>query len=197
MTDDSPIPKWPNRIAAVVVVASLAGAFAWMNISFIRQTNAVNQFQQLPPMSGFPVVIAEPGLYTIWAGAACNGFCRPDTPERYHAGLTVGFEKDGRYIAPVPKHRGQHYMLGSGREGRAVWLVEFDEAGTYTLDRRRHGDVGSATLLLGKGDGIPAGVLPGVVTIGVVGGGLALGLAVYGWRRKRQAYDKMMESVTW
>ena len=196
MTESIKVPKWPIKLSGLVLLATVLGAFAWVNVSFIRQTDAVNEFQRLPSMSGGTVEVEEAGTYTIWAGAACSGLCRPDRAEAFHENMVVQFVGgDGEVVVPRPKHDGQHYMLGAGREGRAVWLVDFDETGTFAMERRRYAGVGSSILWLGKGDGLPAGVMSGVVVISVVGGITSAGLLVYGWQRRKRAVDQMVEGL--
>lgn len=187
------MPRWPFRAASIVLVVTLVGAFAWMNVALIRQTDAVQDFTRLPPTTGLPVEIESTGIHTIWAASASGGMIRPDQPERFHEFMDVAFvAADGTRVVPEPKLGGQHYMLGAGQEGRAVWLVEFDEPGTYTMERQRRTGVNSATLLLSEGDGLPAGVVSGVLVIGIVGAVVITALLVYGFRLRGRVADQMI-----
>lgn len=190
------LPRWPFRAAMVTLVATLIAAFAWMNVAFIRQTDAVQEFEQLPMASGLPLEISSTGTHTIWTAAASGGRIRPDRPELYHQYMELAFvAADGTRLVPEPKQDGQHYMLGAGQEGRAVWLVEFEEAGTYTFERRRQTGVGSATLLISEGDGLPAGIVPGMLAIGAAGGVVIVGFVVYGVRIRRRVVDRMLADL--
>lgn len=186
--------KWWDRAAGIVVVAGLVAGFAWFNWALDDQTRTVNRFERLPPRSDVPVEIESAGTYTIWAGAGCNGLCDPPPAEEMHETMVLGFHRDGEVVRPEPYPGEQSYRLNSTQHGYAAWLVEFDEPGTYVLERRNLGS-GSAALLLGEGEGMPTRITPVLVAIGVVTVVTSVALMVIGRVRRKRALDAMVADI--
>lgn len=186
--------KWWDRAAGLVVVAGLVAGFAWFNWALDDQTRTVNGFERLPPRSDLPVEVESAGTYTIWAAAGCNGLCDPPPEEELHEQLVIGFHRDGEVVRPEPFPGEQSYRLNSTQHGYAAWLVEFDEPGTYVLERRNLG-TGSATLLVGEGEGMETRITPALVTIGVLTVVIAVALLVTGRMRRKRALDEMVARI--
>ncbi|MBK5224096.1 MAG: hypothetical protein JJE52_14725 [Acidimicrobiia bacterium] len=188
-------PKRLFQMAIVVIVAGLIGAFAWFNYALSDQTNEINQFQRLPPQSGIPFEVDEAGTYTVWASAACGGRCPVPALDDLYELMVLGFEApSGTMVRPEPYPGEQKYRISGDRHGKAAWIVEFDETGTYVLERRNLG-VGSVLLLLGEGEGLDSRILSGVLGIGGVALAVAFVLAVLGRHRRNKQVDEMMERV--
>ncbi|QGG94885.1 hypothetical protein [Actinomarinicola tropica] len=187
------VKRW-DRAAALVVVAGLVAGFAWFNWALDDQTRTVNGFVRLPPRSDIPLEIESPGTYTIWAGAGCNGLCDPPPAAEMYETMILGFHRDGSVVRPEPFPGEQSYRLNSTQHGYAAWVVHFDEPGTYVLERRNLGS-GSATLLLGEGEGMPTRITPVLVTIGVLTVGIAGALLVIGRVRRKRALDAMVARI--
>jgi len=188
-------PEMPSRrgykIGAALLVIGGIGAFAWFNYALTRQSDAVNEFQRLSV--GGQVTIAEPGSYTIWASRPCAGNCRPEPASVYQRHLTLRLKpvSGGEEIVTRPFPGSAYYNVGGSREGRAVWLLEVPEVGTYGVIRRNDGEVISPPLLLGAGRGLPVTVRAGVVLIGGSALLAALPLFVITYVRHRRALTRL------
>jgi hypothetical protein len=185
---------WFKRGAIAVVLAGLLAGFAWFNWALDDQTRTVNAMQRLPPRTGIPIEVAEAGTYTIWAGAGCGGFCDVPPLSELYEYMALGFENEAGMIRPEPFPGQQRYRLNGEQHGTAAWLVEFEEPGTYVVERLNSG-TGSVTLLLGEGEGMETRITSGLVTIGLVtvaAAALLLGVGLY---RRRRALDAMMERI--
>lgn len=182
------------QLAAVVMVVGVLGAFAWFNYAWSDQTNAINQFQRLPPRSGLPVEVKTAGTYTVWAGAACGGYCDIPPKSDFYELMVLGFEGPDGMIRPEPFKGNARYRVSGSRHGMAVWLVDFDQPGIYTLERQNQG-VGSSVLMLGKGDGLSSSIMTGVKVIVGVSGVLAVTLFIVAFLQRRRVLNEMMARV--
>lgn len=185
---------WLTRAAMLVVVAGCIAGFAWFNWALDDQTREVNSFSALPPRTGIPVEVEEAGTYTIWAAAACGGLCDVPPLEDLYEFLTLGFEGPSGMVRPVPFPGQQSYRLNGAQHGSAAWLVEFDEPGTYVVERLNEG-AGSVVLLLGEGEGMSTRITSGLVTIGITTlllAGALYGTAVY---QRRRALDDLVQRI--
>ncbi len=172
-------------------------AFGWFLHALTVQTNAVNEFADVSWFPGSTVEVVVPGDHTLWTGPGCNGACRPESAATYRRHFSVGFEgPDGRPAQVVPAAE-QYFNVGSGREGRAAWVVRFEEPGTYTPQLAAipqppgQFNVPRPRLWLGDGRGLPVRLARGSLFLA---GGFALAAAsivaaVFVLRRR--AFDRM------
>lgn len=188
-------PKPPStawyRVAGGALVLGLVLALGWFLHALTVQTNAVNELTAVPWARDVVVEVAEPGVHTLWAGPGCSGGCRPESAATYRRHLTVAFaDEDGR-AAPVSRAGEQYYNVGSGREARAVWWIDFPHPGTYAVELGTDEEVPRPALLLGEGRGLPVRALRG--SLFLTGGGVALAAAivVVTWALRRRAYDRL------
>src|SRR5690606_18508931 len=112
---------------------------AWFNYSLSERTDAVNDFQELPPMSGLPVEVESAGVHTLWAGASCGGYCDVAPKSELLELVTVAFDGPGGRVEPTTYPGSESYRIDGVRHGKAVWLVDFPEAGTYVIERVNEG----------------------------------------------------------
>lgn len=186
--DVSPSARW-YRVAWGLIALGVLGAASWAVYALSNQTDQVNEHVRLPSVAGTTVAIDEPGTYTVWAGSACGGYCPPESPVDYREHLTIGFVGPDGPLTLEPFPGDARYNIGTGRQGRAVWLLRVDEPGEYAFERASDGEMRSPPLLLGRGEGLPANVFPGVwlILAGGVGAGALLATVV--WRRRAAAFD--------
>lgn len=171
-----PSTAW-YRLAFWIVVAGVVSAAGWFLYALVIQTDAVNDFVDVPGVPQATVTVAEAGEHTVWAGSACGGACRPESAATYRRHLTLAFEAADGAPAPVVPATEQYFNVGGGREGRAVWLVAFDEPGTWIARLSSDGEVPQPRLWLGLGRGLPARFARGSILI-VVGSGLVAATVV-------------------
>lgn len=167
MASRVPSTAW-YRLAFWVVVAGVVSAIVWFLYALVIQTDAVNDFVGVPGVPQATVVVTEAGEHTVWAGAGCGGACRPESAATYRRHLDLHFEAADGAPAPVVPATEQYFNVGGGREGRAVWLVDFEEPGTWTTRLSSDGEVPQPRLWFGQGRGLPARFARGSVLI-VVG----------------------------
>lgn len=186
--DVSPSARW-YRVAWGLVALGVLGAAAWAVYALSNQTDQVNEHVRLPSVAGTTVAIDEPGTYTVWAGSGCGGFCPPESPVDYRQHLTIAFTGPDGPLPLEPFPGDARYNIGTGRQGRAVWLLRVEEPGEYAFERASDGEMRSPPLLLGQGEGLPANVFPGVwlILFGGIGAGAVLAAVVY--HRRKVAFD--------
>lgn len=177
-------------LAAAIAIAGAIAGVVWWNVALVRVTDAVNDFQRV--RRGTTVNVDEAGAYTIWAQRPCGGYCVLEPAGAYRRHIDVSFSpagSEGTHPEITAHPRGGHYNVGSGRQGRAVWLVEFPEPGDYTLDVRSDGEVLSPALRLGQGESLPARILAPAVWIAGTGiaAGTVIAAAVFLRERRRAA----------
>jgi hypothetical protein len=187
--------KWWYRAAFATVVLGGIAAFAWFNWALDDQSRHVQDFTRLPPRSGIPVEIAEPGTYTVWAGAACGGLCDIPPLDEMRELIVLSLESpSGEVVEPTPFPGSDSYRLDGANHGKALWLIEIPEAGTYQVERRNLG-VGAVNLLLGQGQGLSADIGAGLVVIAIVTVVVTAALVAIGWYRERRAVMAMVEHI--
>lgn len=187
--------KWWSRAAFASVVLGGIAAFAWFNWALDDQSRDVREFIQLPPRSGIPVEIAEPGVYTVWGAAACGGLCDVPPVDEMQELIVLTLESpSGQVVEPRPFPGSDSYRIDGANHGKAVWLVDVPEAGTYQVERRNLG-VGSVSLLLGRGEGLSTDIVAGLVVIAVVTVVVAGLLMAIRWYRERRAVMAMVERI--
>lgn len=182
------------QLAAAVVLLGGAAAFAWFNYAWSDQANEIASFTQLPPRSGLPVEVAHAGEYTIWAGAACSGYCQVPPKEELLELMVLGFEGPEGMIRPEPFPGELKYRVSGTRFGQAAWTINFPEAGTYTLERRNLG-VSATQLLLGEGHGLSSSITKGVWIIVGVTAAVSVSLAAAALAVRRKAMAQMIAQV--
>jgi len=184
-----PSTAW-YRVAFGALALGLVLAVAWFLHALTVQTHAVNAFTAVPWARDVVVEVAEPGVHTLWAGPGCSGACRPESAATYRRHLTVGFvDEDGRAV-PVSDAAEQSYNVGSGREARAVWWIDFPRPGTYAASLGTDEEVPRPSLLLGRGRGLPVRVLRGSLFLAGGGAALAALIVALTWALRRRAFDR-------
>lgn len=186
-----PSTAW-YRAAGAVLALGLVLALGWFLHALTVQTHAINDdFTDVPWFPGAAVEVAEAGEHTLWTGPACGGACRPQSAETYRRHLTVGFVgPDGRDV-PVEPAAEQYFHVGSGREGRAVWLVDFEAPGTYTTRLGSDGEVPRPRLWLSPGRGLPVRTARGSLFIAGGAALIAAAMVLTTSRLRRRAFDRM------
>jgi hypothetical protein len=179
------------RAAGLVLAAGVALALAWFLHVLVVHTHAVNTFVDVPWATGATVEVAQAGDHTVWTGPACNGACRPEPAATYRRHLDLGFIGPDGQAVPVTAAPEQYFNVGSGREGRAAWLVRFDRPGRHQVRLATDGEVTRPRLWLGEGRGLPVRFARG--SLFLLGGAAAVaGLLVVGTRlRRRRAVSRM------
>lgn len=162
--------NWFRVAAAIVAVTGVASAFAWFAYALGEQGRHVESFITLPPQSGFMVEVPDAGVYTLWASAISGGYVGTPSVDELLETMTVGFDgpvdsADPVRVDPVPMEDPVRYRVDGQNYGVGVWTVEFDEAGTYELERVNTGRRG-VKLSLGEGIGMPSRITSGLVVIG-------------------------------
>lgn len=188
------IAKRLFQLAVAVIILGGAASFAWFNYAWSDQSNEIASFIRLPPRSGLPVEVPSAGEYTIWAGAACSGYCQVPPKEELLELMVLGFEDPEGMIRPEPFPGEVKYRVSGTRFGTAVWTVNFPQAGSYELERRNLG-VSSTVLLLGEGHGLSSSITKGVWAIVAASGIVAAGLAVAAVVVRRRATTEMIAQV--
>lgn len=192
----APSTRW-YRFAAAVLAVGLVLAFGWFLHALTVQTNAVNEFTDVSWFPGSTVEVVVSGDHTLWTGPACSGACRPESADTYRRHFSAGFEgPDGRPVQVVAAAE-QYFNVGSGREGRAVWVARFDEPGTYSprlaAIPQPPGELGvpRPRLWLSPGQGLPIRAARGslFLTGGFALAAASIAAAVFVLRRR--AFDRM------
>jgi hypothetical protein len=187
MDKTPPSTRW-YRLSWVLVVAGFLAAAAWWAYSTSRVYDAVEEFVRTAPFGG-PVVLAEPGTHTIWIEGDCLS-CHDNEPEEYREAATVSVTDAAG--GPVRLRAAPARVFNTARrEGRSLWLFDADEPGAYriALDFDTSGDWDNrppANIAIGRGTGLPVGIVRPMTLF--AGGGVGLGAAiavVVGVRRRR------------
>lgn len=169
----------------------LVAALGWFLYAVTVQTGAVNEFTNVPWFPGAPVEVAGAGDHTLWTGPACGGACRPKSANTYRRHLDVGFDDaEGNPVA-VAAAEEQYFNVGGGREGRAVWLVRFEEPGTYTTRLGSDGEVPRPRLWLSAGEGLPVRMARGSLFLAGGAGLVAAAMVAATFVLRRRAFDRL------
>lgn len=188
--------NWFRVAAAIIAVTGLVSAGGWFAYALGEQGRHVDSFITLPPQSGLPVEVPEPGVYTLWASAIAGGYVGTPPVQELLDTLTVAFEgpvdsEDPTRVEPVPMDDPVRYRVDGQNFGVGVWTVEFDEAGTYELERINTGRRG-ARLSLGEGVGMPSTITSGLLVIGGTTVVLVAVLLVLGAVQQRRRISAML-----
>ena len=186
---DRPLSKRWYRLSSALLLLGVAAAVGWWPYSTSRVYDAVEAFTRAAPFGG-EVRLTSAGTHTFWVEGACLS-CHDNEPSEYRAAASVEVRApDGR---PLRLRAADDRVFNtSRREGRALWLFDAPEPGTYaiSLDFDTDGETWDNTppenIAISKGRGLPIGIVrPMVLFAG--GGALAAGavaLFVH-WRRRR------------
>ena len=184
-----PSTAW-YRVAFGALGLGLVLAVGWFLHALTVQTHSVNALTVVPWAKGAEVEVASPGVHTLWAGPGCNGACRPESGATYRRHLTLAVVDEGGAVVPVADAGDQSYNVGTGREGRAVWVIDFPRPGTYVAQLGTDEELPRPSLLLGRGRGLPVRLLRG--SLFLVGGGVVLAAVItwLTWALRRRAFDR-------
>ncbi len=210
-----PSTRW-YRLCGLVVLAGLAAAGGWWAWAVTANHYAIEEFARGAVRGPFPtppelgpyvasfqgrVEVRGSGPHTLWAEGTCMS-CAGITTERYRERTLDVAVIDGQGqpldIRPPPSE--WVFNSGAGREGRALYVVEVPEPGTYGVrwwvDVEDFDQRMPTSLALGEGVGLPARILRPMLAIAGAGVLAAVGLALLTrWRRQRW-YRRRAELAT-
>lgn len=186
-----PGKRW-YRVAGLVVVAGLVAAVAWWPYATTRIFDEVERFDRTGPYGG-TVALDRTGTYTFWIEGSCLS-CQGNLPSEYRAAATVAVVgPDGRDVAlrPAPAR----LYNTARREGRALWLFDVTSPGPHRLSLAfdTEGEWDNAlpgNIALGRGVGLPVGVVRPMIGFAVGGalvGGILAGIV---YLRRRRYYER-------
>lgn len=166
------------RVAVALAVVGLLAAAAWWPYATTRIFDAVETFERTGPFGGV-VELPSPGPHTFWIEGACLS-CHDNEPSEYRAAATVvvlGPTGSPVRLRPAPSR----VFNTARREGRSLWRFDVERTGPHriTFDLDTGGDWDNqppGNLAIGRGDGLPVGVVRPMTTFAV--GGIAAGAAV-------------------
>lgn len=189
-----PSKRWYLVAVGVLAIGS-ALALAWFLHALTVQTDAVNVFSDIAWRRDGVVEVVEAGDHTVWTGPACNGACRPESADTYRRHLSVGFRGAEGAAVPVRAASEQYFNVGSGREGRAVWVASFEAPGPYTVELSSDGEVTRPRLWLSAGRGLPIRTVRGSSYL--LGGAAVLATVIATATRllRRRAFDRMAPAL--
>ena len=187
--------RWYTVGALLVVAGSVAG-FAWWSRAMLQLTDAREEFRRVG--RGVTVVVDEPGPHTVWAERPCGGFCPLEPADTYRRHLRVSFHTAGEagVAVPVGPHpSGGRYNVGQARDGRAVWLVDFPDAGEYVADVRSDAEIITPELWLGDGERLPVRAFVPAAQLGAAGVLSGLVVTVLTYRARQRSADRLSERL--
>lgn len=198
------------RLAGATVAVSLLASFGWYLYAVSATTWQVNDFERLR----FPVArtALEAGRHTVWVegpGLSARRFPANDYRKELELrvqpaadGSAPSDEANGGVDGGAPRGevslpRSQVYNTGS-IEGRSLWLVDIEAAGTYDLVIDVAYDLevetpASRNLAVSAGEGLATPIFPYAVWIVIGGLILAAVLVVVTGARDRRDLRRFLD----
>ncbi|HUP87572.1 MAG TPA: hypothetical protein VM143_18105 [Acidimicrobiales bacterium] len=188
MRDHPPSKRW-YRVCSVLALLGFGAAIAWWPYSTSRVYDAVEAFERAAPYGG-QVRLDGPGKHTFWIEGACLS-CHDNEPEQYRDAATVRIEApDGR---PLRLRAAPSRVFNTARrEGRALWVFDAPSTGDYRIslafdtDGEEWDNTLPDDIAIGRGEGLPVGIVRPMAML--VGSGVTAALAlaaITAWRRRR------------
>lgn len=194
MRDRPPSKRW-YRLCSVFVLLGLAAAIAWWPYSTSRVYDAVEGFTRAPAYGG-TVRLGAAGTHTFWIEGTCLS-CHDNEPEQYRDAATVRVEAPGGRVLrlrPAPSR----VFNTARREGRALWLFDAPTAGSYKIslafdtDGEEWDNTPPDNIAIGRGKGLPVGIVRPMALFAAGGTAAALALAGITWWRRRRYFDAVL-----